>query len=199
MTATMSILGLYQYDPTILDPLTIPEEIDREPLIGELLAQCAEFEILYPDPEIMKLTVGYWSSTMLPIWQKLYNTTILDYNPISNYDRTETFLETHDGSGVVNNTGNSITNNTNINYRTGINTQDGFQATAQNTDNNTNSSTDSSRSTTEAKIEHASHTYGNIGVTTTQQMIEAERNVVQFSIIQKIIDDFKERFCICVY
>ena len=41
--------------------------------------------------------------------------------------------------------------------------------------------------------------YGNIGVTTTQQMIEAEREVVQFSVIEFIADDFKNEFCISVY
>ena len=41
--------------------------------------------------------------------------------------------------------------------------------------------------------------YGNIGVTTTQQMIEAERNLVKFNIYDFIIDSFKARFCVLVY
>lgn len=40
---------------------------------------------------------------------------------------------------------------------------------------------------------------GNIGVTTTQQMIEAEREIVKLNIYQYIIDDFKARFCLLVY
>lgn len=41
--------------------------------------------------------------------------------------------------------------------------------------------------------------YGNIGVTTTQQMIEAERDVVRFNVINEIVESFKMRFCILVY
>ena len=40
---------------------------------------------------------------------------------------------------------------------------------------------------------------GNIGVTTSQQMIEAEREIVKFNIYDHIIDSFKCRFCILVY
>lgn len=41
--------------------------------------------------------------------------------------------------------------------------------------------------------------YGNIGVTTTQQMIEAQREVVLFNMIDTIVNDFKKRFCLMVY
>lgn len=40
---------------------------------------------------------------------------------------------------------------------------------------------------------------GNIGVTTTQQMIEAERELVKFNIYDFIIDSFKARFCLLIY
>ena len=47
--------------------------------------------------------------------------------------------------------------------------------------------------------EHGARLYGNIGVTTTQQMIEAEREVVKFNIVDYIIGSFKKRFCILIY
>lgn len=40
---------------------------------------------------------------------------------------------------------------------------------------------------------------GNIGVTMTQQMITAERELAMFNIIDFIINDFKERFCLLIY
>lgn len=46
---------------------------------------------------------------------------------------------------------------------------------------------------------HHMHAYGNIGVTTTQDMIEAQREVVQFDIIDFIKDDFVSNFCVMVY
>ena len=41
--------------------------------------------------------------------------------------------------------------------------------------------------------------YGNIGVTMTQQLIEAERKLVEFNIYDYIIESFKKRFCVLVY
>ena len=40
---------------------------------------------------------------------------------------------------------------------------------------------------------------GNIGVTSSQSLIEAERSVADFSIIRFITESFKKRFCIMVY
>ena len=50
-------------------------------------------------------------------------------------------------------------------------------------------------------IEHtvSEHEFGNIGVTMSQQMIEAERELVKFNIYDHIIESFKQRFCILVY
>lgn len=48
-------------------------------------------------------------------------------------------------------------------------------------------------------VTHEYSKSGNIGVTTTQQMIEAERAVVLFDIYNKIADDFHRVFCLDVY
>ncbi len=96
--ATVSLLGLYNYDSSVLDLLVIPEALDRNNLISNLLAETAELEILYSNPTVMKNLIGVWSLKELPIWQKLYNTTILEYNPIENYDRHEQESTTGTGS-----------------------------------------------------------------------------------------------------
>lgn len=41
--------------------------------------------------------------------------------------------------------------------------------------------------------------HGNIGVTTTQQMIQQERDISLFDFYQFIADDFKREFCIMIY
>ena len=40
---------------------------------------------------------------------------------------------------------------------------------------------------------------GNIGITSTQSLIKEQRDVVQFNIMDYIINDFKNRFCLLVY
>ena len=48
-------------------------------------------------------------------------------------------------------------------------------------------------------LKRTMHTSGNIGVTTTQQMIQAQRDIVRFTVYDTILQDFKERFCVQVY
>lgn len=43
------------------------------------------------------------------------------------------------------------------------------------------------------------HSHGNIGVTTTQKLIREQREVAEYNIYDRIITDFKDRFCILVY
>lgn len=46
---------------------------------------------------------------------------------------------------------------------------------------------------------HELHAHGNIGVTTTQQLIKEQREVERFNLYDIIIEDFKMRFCILIY
>ena len=97
MPATMSLLGLYNWDATILDGLVVPNGIDRETVINNLLRECAELEIIYPQPDALKFFVSEWSRERLPVWEKLEATLKFEYDPISNYDRKEEW--TDEGSG----------------------------------------------------------------------------------------------------
>lgn len=93
MSATMSLLGLYQNNPGMFGELELPEGVDKDTVVDNLLAETAELEILYPQPYMMQAMIGIWSHKELPVWQKLYDTTLLKYNPIQNYYRKEKWTE----------------------------------------------------------------------------------------------------------
>lgn len=48
-------------------------------------------------------------------------------------------------------------------------------------------------------VRRTARMWGNIGVTTTQQMIEEERRVSEFNMMNYIIESFIKRFCLMVY
>ena len=54
-------------------------------------------------------------------------------------------------------------------------------------------------SSASGKSKRTGRAYGNIGVTTTQQMIEEERRVSEFDIDHIIINEFKKAFCLLIY
>lgn len=171
MPATMSLLGLYNWDSTILEGLTVPAGVDKSTLINNMLRECAELEILYPQPDTMKFFVGEWARERLPVWEKLAATLRFEYDPISNYDRKEEWTDVSSGTSEA--------------LTAGYNSAD---ADVPETKSNANSN---GRRTGRA--------YGNIGVTTTQQMIEEERRVSDFDMEHVIIQEFKKTFCLLIY
>ena len=79
-TSKISPLGLYNWDDTIFDLFVIPEELERDTLIDNLLMETAELEVVYPNPTVFKNLLGIWSHRQLEIWQRLYATTQYEYN-----------------------------------------------------------------------------------------------------------------------
>ena len=199
--ATLSILGLYRYDNSIFDNLVTPFE-DNENLIQNILMECAELEILYPDADFMKFAIGAWSQKQLPIWSRLYNTEKLEYNPLENANRTE---ETNDTTVI--NESNSGNNKATLDGNS-TNTRQVFPFDGnisqpqyiddivphQESDNNYTDNREGQNTFTSVKT-----VKGSIGVITPQDMINQERNVSKFSTVNYIIDQFKQRFCIMVY
>lgn len=225
--ATVSLLGMHNYDPSVLDLLVIPEELDRSTLINNLLAETAELEILYSNPTVLKNLIGVWSLKELPVWQKLYNTTTLEYNPIENYDRHEeettagTGSRTHSGTDTHNDTlteGGTDTvdgTRTSLHKVAGFNTPVGATSALveQSEDTDTaRTETDYGRTETRAgSYQHGEaindqnsgtrtlNVHGNIGVMSSQDMIKQEREIDEFNIVDYIIRSFMQRFCILVY
>lgn len=61
------------------------------------------------------------------------------------------------------------------------------------------STTESGTTSGEETEEYTRTEQGNIGLTSTQQLIKEEREVAMFEIDEVIINDFKKQFCILVY
>lgn len=226
--ANLSMLGLYNWDPTIFDTMQLPSGIDKSVLVGNLLAETAELEVLYSDPDFMKVLIGTWSRKQIDVWTKLYQTTVFDYNPIENYNRMEegttsgTDSTTHSGTdrrqhdittgGEDSSTGSATQLHKIAGYDSvpsgednGLVLQSEDQTDSENTveygrtEGHTESVTHGEKIRQESGGRHTLHAHGNIGVMSTQEMIEAERQVDLFNIYDTIIEDFKNRFCILVY
>lgn len=182
MRALLSIMGMYCYDETIFDGLQVPAGLDKAALINELCMQLAEVNTIISDPEVMKAAIAEWSKTKAAIWQHLFETTQYEYNPIWNKDGVYKETETRNLKSKADAEA--------LNQVTGYNS-DTMRDAEKTTSNGSGEDTGT---ITREREEH-----GNIGVTTTQQMIREEREIADYSLYQLIIDDFKTRFCIMVY
>ena len=194
----LSVMGLYQFDDSVFDVMEVPEGVDHDTVVASILTECSELEIMLPDPDVFKVSLGFWSRSQLPIWTKLYNTTNLEYNPIWNKDGTIT--ETRN----LARSDNESRNLANSAQTDAVGQVSAFNSNAwQNADHQTmsGSGTDTgtvNRSGTDTGTVTRRET-GNIGVTTTQQMIREEREISTFNIYDYIVQSFKYMYCLGVY
>ena len=198
----MTILGLYRYgeynNEDLFQNMKIPAGIDRQDLIDNILEQGAAFEILYPDFEYLQFSIGAWSKRWYRTMEKWQEALTVQYDPLNNYDRHEEWTDNDKVSGKTE-------------TAAGVNTtgQDELSVTAYNSDqyhnkektdsSGTSKSTGSSKTNTDGTSTHSGHLYGNIGVTTSQEMLREELDVQKFNLIQQITDLFLNEFCILVY
>lgn len=288
MRAKMSIAGLYEYDPTIFDNFHVPEHMvgenfrpyyDADFYISRIIFEAMDLELVYPDPVYMKKAIQLWSLGKLNVWNRIAETLCKYYNPIENYNRSETWTDTdnrtenwtdtekrsegwsHGGAfgdtGTVDvkrtdnlkakTTGNNRSDNnatisvdeTDTNSAIAYNTNnwkdntktvidrvteearsqiDSINSTVENTGTQDTKTTNNLSHSVEengltewdgtvgrtasagGSVTHTGNVSGNIGVTTSQQMVEQEMQLrKQNQIIEIVVRDFIETFCILVY
>ena len=188
MRDTMSIIGLYSYDPTIFDSVTAisatvtdadgaehTATIAADKIVDNILSDCAELEILYTQPDYLKFAIGNWWERKSPIYTALLETTLYKYDAIANYDRRE---EWTDNNKVLSSTGEHFAA--------------GYNATEP-----TLASRDTGSG--ESSATHKGRVSGNIGVMSTQELIARQRAIVDYDVISKITEDFKSVFGLAIY
>ena len=274
----ITLIGLYNYDPTIFDNLTFPAGIVKEVAINEILLKSGEFEIVYPDTEFLKSMIEHWGKKCYRTFEKWIEALSIEFNPLYNYDRYEEYtdsrskadsrditdsrntsntrnasdIRSHADSNTKNdnreNVGNAatiaattsttnedttetksvsaydsntyqpkeqdildrdITTASQDNSMTSNKTSESGSASEHNTGNESGQSSENttgleSGTTNETGSEnelskHDAHLYGNIGVTTSTQMLEDFLRVERFNIYEQIADIFITEFCVLVY
>lgn len=282
----LSLLGLFNYDPTVLDGVHIPAGADVDTLKTLLLAETAELEILYPRPDVFKIIFSAWNESRYAEWARIWEAMRENYDPLHNYDRHEEYTtrtvgndstsgqsatetrsdsestenrnvkrdllenddetitgsisETTQHTGTVTDSGTShqqtdtsvagfnsgsltskdrtVTDGTTGSTRTDALTDaltgsnsttserertEGEETVTRGAVTNeltgSESETNSTDFETDRTTTHTAHLYGNIGVTTSAQMLEGEIDIRSNDFYKIYITEFRRRFCLLVY
>lgn len=200
MKATISIVAVYGYDHSVFDELQLPEAADRDTIIQRILFDNAELSLIYNEPSVIKQLIGNWSKVNLLSWDRMLQALTAEYDPISNYDRHERWTDTGSNTSSEQTTGStSQTTGTTRkvagwNNDSALTPTEGVDSTGTGTASNTVTGSGSNQNTREGRA------YGNIGVTTSQQMITEEIKLRTTMNIAEIISrSFKQNFCLMVY
>lgn len=201
-SAKITLFGMYKWmqinDDDLFAGLDVPTGIDKQTLINTILTNGGEFETLYADADFMKDMIGLWSDKWQRTMQKWVEALSIDYNPLENYDRMEEWsdnkLEHAVAADASNQSGSgNVTNQKSAFDGTGYQNHDKADSTSNGTNNATTNTIAQGSST------HGGRTHGNIGVTTSQQMLQAQLDVVRFNLYNEIADVFLMELCIYTY
>lgn len=186
----------------LFEGLTLPEGLVKKTLTDNILLQGGEFEVLYSDPWALKNFISIWADREQATFKRWVDALAIEYAPLENYDRHEDWTDTLDSDGTNNTTGTNDTSTsgtvtTDVSAYDSSNYQPKDKVTSSETiDNDT---TESSTSTLDNEGVHTGRIHGNIGVTTSQQMLEAELDLGYWNIYSRITDMFLKEFCIMIY
>ena len=120
-SAIITLIGLYQYDNSLFDGLTLPDGIDRDLTIDSILMNGGEYEVLYSNPELLKELIKSWSLQWYNVFSQWARATedMKSIQPLENYDRYEEW--TDDGTHSDTQSNSSHNGTTDHNQTTGTN------------------------------------------------------------------------------
>lgn len=217
------INALLAYDSTIFDNMVLPSGISLDEVVDNIVLKYGDTPLMIPAPEIMKFYIGRWSSKRIAQWNRFKVAIEKQYNPIENYNRTEKRTSTTDY-------GHNITSGESITHGHKVKTDDDLtrDLTTENQISADNASTyqadrmeiNGGRDQRDLTEQHSgvdsstgsethsgkdsetidSQISGNIGVTTSQQMLTSELDLIpRLNLIDYITEDFHQEFCLSIY
>ena len=206
----ISIIGVFNYSGGIFNDFVLPTGADKQTAIDTILFECGELPLVYSKPELLQSLIGTWSKSMAYRWERLFKTITIEYEPIENYDRKEEWTDTTEHTEDVTSKDASTASGWSDTSGERVDKVAGFEGGAfvnKSLSNDRGNATTITRGTVDTANNTTGTTtytrtgraHGNIGVTTSQQMLQSERDVSNFSFYETVAADFKERFCIMIY
>lgn len=222
MRAIIPIVTLYEYDNSIFNDIYV-KGVSKDQLIEHFLLSYGDLTPVYQEPTYLRRHVTSVAKSLQWTIDHLWEVTLLEYNPIENYDRMESWTDSGNGTfqkGKV---------DTEETYQKGTTTttfgkiSDATHKVAAfnsstpevaNTDNITDSGSDTQSfgvDTTTGSVTngldasttsgtHEGRIHGNIGVTTSQQMMQAEIDLTKaYNFLDEVCKLYADRLLIGVW
>lgn len=175
------ILAIIDWDPTVFDNIEIPEDEDGndvaslQDIVDHILMKYGNAPLFCPDPAVLKYYITAWSKRRVSIWERFYRAITEEYDPLENYNRHEKADDDFSPGAT---------------YEQQISADN---ATTYQADRKSVSSGKDQR-------DFESHIHGNIGVTTSQQMLQSEMDIIpKLDLIDFIADDWHAEFNLMIY
>lgn len=227
MLSKLTLIGLHNYsNGAIWDNIELPEGIDKELLINEILKENGEFCLIYGDMDFLKIQIQMFFKKWYSSFDKWIKVLTEDYEPLFNVDVKTSNVEhgVNEGNSATSGRNDSTRNtsanggssgsssNTNEHFKAafdastyqGVDKDIGTGATSLNSSEYASevgsaTNSESMTSNSEHTVTNEEYKRGNQGVTMSQEMLLAELNVRRFNLYDQIADIFASEFCVTYY
>ena len=191
----MTLYGMYQYDPTLFDGVVLPEGMDKTLMVNQIIRQSGDLFPYYQVPPQVKTAITEWFARRKDNFAKLWQGFTAEYNPIENYDRQEDSTETPNITHTLSNSGqDASTNEADVQGYNGTDYVPNSRTKSSGTSSTNGTDTESGSRTYTSRI------HGNIGVTTSAQMLQGELELRKgLDIYALIAEEFEKDNLIQVY
>ena len=201
-SAKITTIGFHNWmqsqNDDLFSKINLPVGIDKDTLIDNILLRAGEFEVVYSNPFFYQNAIGVWSAKHERTFERWIDALSIEYNPVENYDRMEEWEDKSNGNSTGETNGNTSLNSINENkvsaFDSDLYQPDSYNSNISNGNDNSSTKTNSSNNS-----KHVGRVHGNIGVTTTQQMLQSELSLAEWNVYEHITDLFIEEFCIAIY
>lgn len=207
----LTLWGMNDYlDGTLLDflPESLPEDTFDAAIMEELIyMECGDLFPYYQVPLYCKAQIKNFfdrnKEQFKRVWEALYS----EYNPIENYDRIEAWSDSHSESLSTSSSesvsaatsssdsqSSSATGDISAFNSPTLQPQSASSGNAQTAGRTTNDTRGTSNSVHDRKAldEHRGRVHGNIGVTSSQQLIQASIELGSYDIYIWVITLFRK-------
>lgn len=229
--ARLTLWGIYQYDKTLFDNIVLPDGINKDNLVSDIMRNSGDLYPYHQVPEYLKRNMNFWFARRLFDFSRMYDALRVEYSPIENYDRKENITRDYENSGI--DRASTTLGSSTTSSHTGTDTdstqgggsnekgvsaynEDGYTNREKDTETHNSSNTQTYNSTvtntgsgtdttqTEYGLKRKEvediRVHGNIGVTTSQQMIESEMALrAKYDIYKIISREFEREFLVQIY
>lgn len=210
MLNDITLNGFYNYDPSILTDLDLPEGIDEEQLRFTILDNAGMMVPYHQVLPQLGIAIHNWFTQNKDNFSRIIAAVSAEYDPIENYDRKEdrtqgrTLDTSNESSSTANTNSNTSSNSTSTSSRAADNSEN-FRNTnreigsATSGGNSNANSTGNSKENVKEDIVESLRVHGNIGVMTNQMMVQAELDLRRYNIYEDICNRFVDKFLLGVY
>lgn len=175
-----------------------PDGIDKQLVVDTIMIKNGELEPLYKDADFMQWACSSWAKKWFPSFERWLLALTEDYNPLHNYDRFEEIEEEHDNATAGKMDGTTKDHTTSTNTRSAFNS-DKYEPHDRNELDSSGTTGSTTSGSDKGTFGRKAHLYGNIGVTTSAQMLEGEIEVRRYNIYDLIADCFTTELCLLIY